>query len=185
MKEILVCRIGIDVCYCILKFKLSHVMTKGSKFSIRWKNNRPVSADGNYRPLAKTRQQNISMPRQENLRWVSELSYIEEKEQWQEQINQLKKQLDFSVNICQTLMQDQQVNYIFEIYLHSFEAVHIFFKTLVNCCQNFLPTDFILFAANSSNRSLQCYAKQCGISSGTPYNAPAEPVLHTTNVATE
>ncbi|XP_051025492.1 pericentriolar material 1 protein isoform X2 [Acomys russatus] len=74
----------------------------------RWKNNHPVSADGNYRPLAKTRQQNISMQRQENLRWVSELSYIEEKEQWQEQINQLKKQLDFSVNICQTLMQDQQ-----------------------------------------------------------------------------
>uniref|UniRef100_A0A4X1TZI6 Pericentriolar material 1 n=1 Tax=Sus scrofa TaxID=9823 RepID=A0A4X1TZI6_PIG len=74
----------------------------------RWKNNRPFSADGNYRPLAKTRQQNISMQRQENLRWVSELSYAEEKEQWQEQINQLKKQLDFSVNICQTLMQDQQ-----------------------------------------------------------------------------
>ncbi|XP_045310433.1 pericentriolar material 1 protein isoform X12 [Leopardus geoffroyi] len=74
----------------------------------RWKNSRPFSADGNYRPLAKTRQQNISMQRQENLRWVSELSYVEEKEQWQEQINQLKKQLDFSVNICQTLMQDQQ-----------------------------------------------------------------------------
>ncbi|XP_031296095.1 pericentriolar material 1 protein isoform X11 [Camelus dromedarius] len=74
----------------------------------RWKNNRPFSADGHYRPLAKTRQQNISMQRQENLRWVSELSYVEEKEQWQEQINQLKKQLDFSVNICQTLMQDQQ-----------------------------------------------------------------------------
>ncbi|XP_054422107.1 pericentriolar material 1 protein [Pteronotus mesoamericanus] len=74
----------------------------------RWKNNRPFSADGNYRPLAKTRQQNVSMQRQENLRWVSELSYVEEKEQWQEQINQLKKQLDFSVSICQTLMQDQQ-----------------------------------------------------------------------------
>ncbi|XP_059942179.1 pericentriolar material 1 protein isoform X16 [Mesoplodon densirostris] len=74
----------------------------------RWKNNRPFSADGNYRPLARTRQQNISMQRQENLRWVSELSYVEEKEQWQEQINQLKKQLDFSVSICQTLMQDQQ-----------------------------------------------------------------------------
>ncbi|XP_061033475.1 pericentriolar material 1 protein isoform X2 [Eubalaena glacialis] len=74
----------------------------------RWKNNRPFSADGNYHPLARTRQQNISMQRQENLRWVSELSYVEEKEQWQEQINQLKKQLDFSVNICQTLMQDQQ-----------------------------------------------------------------------------
>lgn len=74
----------------------------------RWKNSRPFTADGNYRPLAKTRQQNISMQRQENLRWMSELSYVEEKEQWQEQINQLKKQLDFSVNICQTLMQDQQ-----------------------------------------------------------------------------
>ncbi|NXI65286.1 PCM1 protein, partial [Anseranas semipalmata] len=75
----------------------------------RWKNCRPVSADGNYRPLSKTRQQqNISMRRQENLRWMSEISYVEEKEQWQEQINQLKKQLEFSVSICQTLMQDQQ-----------------------------------------------------------------------------
>ncbi|NXT41367.1 PCM1 protein, partial [Pelecanoides urinatrix] len=75
----------------------------------RWKNCRPLSADGNYRPLSKARQQqNISMRRQENLRWVSELSYVEEKEQWQEQINQLKKQHEFSVSICQTLMQDQQ-----------------------------------------------------------------------------
>ncbi|XP_062991633.1 pericentriolar material 1 protein isoform X2 [Elgaria multicarinata webbii] len=74
-----------------------------------WKNPRPLSTDGNYRPLAKARQQqNISMRRQENHRWMSELSYVEEKEQWQEQINQLKKQLEFSVNICQTLMQDQQ-----------------------------------------------------------------------------
>ncbi|XP_035180409.1 pericentriolar material 1 protein isoform X6 [Oxyura jamaicensis] len=75
----------------------------------RWKNVRPLSADGNYRPLSKTRQQhNVSMRRQENLRWMSEISYVEEKEQWQEQINQLKKQLEFSVSICQTLMQDQQ-----------------------------------------------------------------------------
>uniref|UniRef100_A0A7M4FYC8 Pericentriolar material 1 n=1 Tax=Crocodylus porosus TaxID=8502 RepID=A0A7M4FYC8_CROPO len=75
----------------------------------KWKNRRPLSADGNYRPLAKARQQqNISMRRQENLRWMSELSYVEEKEQWREQINQLKKQLEFSINICQTLMQDQQ-----------------------------------------------------------------------------
>uniref|UniRef100_G1KFP9 Pericentriolar material 1 n=1 Tax=Anolis carolinensis TaxID=28377 RepID=G1KFP9_ANOCA len=74
-----------------------------------WKNPRPLSADGNYRPLAKAKQQqNISMRRQENHRWMSELSYVEEKEQWQEQINQLKKQLEFSVSICQTLMQDQQ-----------------------------------------------------------------------------
>uniref|UniRef100_A0A663M4J3 Pericentriolar material 1 n=1 Tax=Athene cunicularia TaxID=194338 RepID=A0A663M4J3_ATHCN len=75
----------------------------------RWKNCRPLSADGNYRPLSKARQQqNISMRRQENLRWMSELSYVEEKEQWQEQINQLKKQHEFSVSVCQTLMQDQQ-----------------------------------------------------------------------------
>uniref|UniRef100_A0A8B9G4J4 Pericentriolar material 1 n=1 Tax=Amazona collaria TaxID=241587 RepID=A0A8B9G4J4_9PSIT len=75
----------------------------------RWKKCRPLSADGNYRPLFKSRQQqNISMRRQENLRWMSELSYVEEKERWQEQINQLKKQHEFSVSICQTLMQDQQ-----------------------------------------------------------------------------
>ncbi|NWU39714.1 PCM1 protein, partial [Hylia prasina] len=80
---------------------------KGNKD--RWKNCRPLSADGNYRPVSKTRQQqNISMRRQENFRWMSELSYVEEKEQWQEQINQLKKQHEFSVSICQTLMQDQQ-----------------------------------------------------------------------------
>lgn len=73
------------------------------------KNPRPLSTDGNYRPLAKSRQQqNISMRRQENHCWMSDLSYVEEKEQWQEQINQLKKQLEFSVSICQTLMQDQQ-----------------------------------------------------------------------------
>ncbi|KFP36607.1 Pericentriolar material 1 protein, partial [Chlamydotis macqueenii] len=75
----------------------------------RWKNCRPLSADGNYRPLSKARQQqNISMRRQENLRWMPEFSYVEEKEQWQEQINQLKKQHEFSVSVCQTLMQDQQ-----------------------------------------------------------------------------
>ncbi|NWX20618.1 PCM1 protein, partial [Aegotheles bennettii] len=75
----------------------------------RWKNWRPFSADGNYRPLSKAKQQqNISMRRQENVRWMPELSYVEEKEQWQEQINQLKKQHEFSVSICQTLIQDQQ-----------------------------------------------------------------------------
>ncbi|NXT74760.1 PCM1 protein, partial [Zapornia atra] len=75
----------------------------------RWKNCCPLSAEGNHRPLSKARQQqNISMRRQENVRWMSELSYVEEKEQWQEQINQLKKQHEFSVSICQTLMQDQQ-----------------------------------------------------------------------------
>ncbi|XP_069712063.1 pericentriolar material 1 protein isoform X3 [Phaenicophaeus curvirostris] len=75
----------------------------------RWKNCHPLSAGGNHRPVSKARQQqNLSMRRQENLRWMSELSYVEEKEQWQEQINQLKKQYEFSVSVCQTLMQDQQ-----------------------------------------------------------------------------
>ncbi|KAM4808493.1 pericentriolar material 1 protein [Rhinophrynus dorsalis] len=70
---------------------------------------RPFSVDGNYRPSPKTRQQqNISMRRQENLRWMSELSHVEEKEHWQEQIDQIKKQLEFSTTICQTLMRDQQ-----------------------------------------------------------------------------
>ncbi|KAM4050965.1 pericentriolar material 1 protein isoform 2-T2 [Anomaloglossus baeobatrachus] len=74
-----------------------------------WRNQRSYSVDGNYRPSPKTRQQqNISMRRQENVQWVSELSQVEEKEHWQEQINQLKKQLEFSTNICQTLMRDQQ-----------------------------------------------------------------------------
>ncbi|XP_066489058.1 pericentriolar material 1 protein isoform X2 [Tiliqua scincoides] len=83
--------------YCMREDKMSR------------KNPRPLSTDGNYRPLAKSRQQqNISMRRQENHCWMSDLSYVEEKEQWQEQIKQLKKQLEFSVNICQTLMQDQQ-----------------------------------------------------------------------------
>ncbi|XP_069833795.1 pericentriolar material 1 protein isoform X2 [Dendropsophus ebraccatus] len=74
-----------------------------------WENQRSYSVDGNYRPSPKTRQQqNISMRRQENVQWVSELSHVEEKEHWQEQINQLKKQIEFSTNICQTLMRDQQ-----------------------------------------------------------------------------
>ncbi|CAN2388649.1 interkinetic nuclear migration, partial [Pristimantis euphronides] len=75
----------------------------------RWNNQRSYSVDGNYRPSPKTRQQqNISMRRQENVQWVSELSQVEEKEHWQEQIDQLKKQLEFSTSICQTLMRDQQ-----------------------------------------------------------------------------
>ena len=162
-------------------------MTWCFKSCVRWKNSRPFSADGNYRPLAKTRQQNISMQRQENLRWVSELSYVEEKEQWQEQINQLKKQLDFSVNICQTLMQDQQVKFTLQVNFFNliFEAVH-FSQVIGNCYGKcFLSTDSVLSATNSSHESLQCYAKQCCIPSSAPYNAPVEPVLHPANVATE
>ncbi|PWA27232.1 hypothetical protein CCH79_00013876 [Gambusia affinis] len=46
--------------------------------------------------------------RQENLRWASELSFAEGSSHWQEQINQLQRQLDFSTSMCQTLLQDQQ-----------------------------------------------------------------------------
>ncbi len=47
--------------------------------------------------------------RQENLRWASELSFAEGSCHWQEQVNQLQRQLDFSTSMCQTLLQDQQV----------------------------------------------------------------------------
>uniref|UniRef100_H3AG16 Pericentriolar material 1 n=1 Tax=Latimeria chalumnae TaxID=7897 RepID=H3AG16_LATCH len=76
--------------------------------STRWRNRRAYSVDGNYRHSTKAKQQNVSTRRQENLRWASDLSHVEEKEQWNEQINQLKKQLEFSTGMCQTLMQDQQ-----------------------------------------------------------------------------
>ncbi|XP_077461914.1 pericentriolar material 1 protein isoform X2 [Stigmatopora argus] len=47
--------------------------------------------------------------RQENLCWASELSAAEGSNHWQEQIGQLQRQLDFSNNMCQTLLQDQQI----------------------------------------------------------------------------
>ncbi|MBN3317342.1 PCM1 protein, partial [Atractosteus spatula] len=86
-----------------------------------WKSSRPLSTDGNARPSPSSRQQqNISMRRQENLRWASELSFVEEKQHWQEQISQLKKQLDFSTTMCQTLMQDQQtLSYMLQTLLTS------------------------------------------------------------------
>ncbi|GCB62872.1 hypothetical protein scyTo_0004321, partial [Scyliorhinus torazame] len=74
----------------------------------RWKDKRTCSIDGNYRPFPKNKQQNVGMRRQENLRWAADLSYVEEREHWQEQVNQLTRQLEFSTNMCQTLMQDQQ-----------------------------------------------------------------------------
>uniref|UniRef100_A0A1A7Z522 Pericentriolar material 1 n=1 Tax=Iconisemion striatum TaxID=60296 RepID=A0A1A7Z522_9TELE len=46
--------------------------------------------------------------RQENLRWPSELSFVDSTHQWQEQMSQLQRQLDFSTSMCQTLLQDQQ-----------------------------------------------------------------------------
>ncbi|XP_049577180.1 pericentriolar material 1 protein isoform X3 [Syngnathus scovelli] len=53
--------------------------------------------------------QPASARRQENLCWASELSATEGSSHWQEQIGQLRTQLDFSTNMCQTLLQDQQM----------------------------------------------------------------------------
>ncbi|XP_036406899.1 pericentriolar material 1 protein-like isoform X2 [Megalops cyprinoides] len=79
-----------------------------------------VSSNMRPSPRSKQQQQNVSMRRQENLRWASELSFLEEKQHWQEQISQLKKQLDFSTSICQTLMQDQQtLSYMLQTMLAS------------------------------------------------------------------
>ncbi|XP_061684946.1 pericentriolar material 1 protein isoform X2 [Syngnathoides biaculeatus] len=64
-------------------------------------------------PPPRTSNQSASQPaparRQENLCWASELSVAEGSTQWQEQISQLQRQLDFSTNMCQTLLQDQQM----------------------------------------------------------------------------
>ncbi|XP_038647012.1 pericentriolar material 1 protein isoform X3 [Scyliorhinus canicula] len=84
----------------------------------RWKDKRTCSIDGNYRPFPKNKQQNVGMRRQENLRWAADLSYVEEREHWQEQVNQLTRQLEFSTNVCQTLMQDQQaLSYLLQTFL--------------------------------------------------------------------
>ncbi|KAM9818306.1 pericentriolar material 1 protein [Syngnathus typhle] len=53
--------------------------------------------------------QPASARRQENLCWASALSATEGSSHWQEQIGQLQRQLDFSTNMCQTLLQDQQM----------------------------------------------------------------------------
>ncbi|XP_047222265.1 pericentriolar material 1 protein isoform X1 [Girardinichthys multiradiatus] len=58
--------------------------------------------------LNQSSSQHGGVRRQENLRWASELSFAEGTCQWQEQINQLQRQLDFSTSMCQTLLQDQQ-----------------------------------------------------------------------------
>ncbi|KAM6346359.1 pericentriolar material 1 protein isoform 12-T12 [Podargus strigoides] len=114
----------------------------------RWKNCHPHSADGNYRPLSKGRQQqNISMRRQENTRWMSDLSYVEEKEQWQEQINQLKKQYEFNVSICQTLMQDQQ-------------TLSCLLQTLLMCPYNMMPNNGASSQVHLIMQQLnQCYTQ--------------------------
>ncbi|XP_024115198.1 pericentriolar material 1 protein isoform X1 [Oryzias melastigma] len=60
------------------------------------------------RSLNQSSSQHGGIRRQENLRWASELSVAEGSTQWQEQVNHLQRQLDFSSSMCQTLLQDQQ-----------------------------------------------------------------------------
>ncbi|CAJ1052553.1 pericentriolar material 1 protein isoform X4 [Xyrichtys novacula] len=60
------------------------------------------------RSLNQSASQHGATQRQENLRWVSELSFAEGSSHWQEQVSQLQRQLDFSTSMCQTLLQDQQ-----------------------------------------------------------------------------
>ncbi|XP_032885422.1 pericentriolar material 1 protein isoform X4 [Amblyraja radiata] len=73
---------------------------------------------GKQRSSAKSKQQNVGMRRQENIRWAADLSYVEEREHWQEQVNQLTRQLEFSTNMCQSLMQDQQaLSYLLQTFL--------------------------------------------------------------------
>ncbi|XP_072108732.1 pericentriolar material 1 protein isoform X2 [Mobula birostris] len=77
-----------------------------------------TSADGKYHRFLKYKQQNVGVRRQENLRWAADLSYVEEREHWQEQVNQLTRQLEFSTNMCQSLMQDQQaLSYLLQTFL--------------------------------------------------------------------
>lgn len=97
---------------------------------------------------------------------MSELSYVEEKEQWQEQINQLKKQHEFSVSICQTLMQDQQVDMkssYFALFFCSYLPFNLFltpssnsfwFCNLVTVTY-FLSTDPLLPSTDFAYRTLQ------------------------------
>ncbi|XP_069780639.1 pericentriolar material 1 protein isoform X3 [Narcine bancroftii] len=86
--------------------------------SVRCREKLRSSVDGKYHPFLKSKQQNVGMRRQENLRWAADLSYVEEREHWQEQVNQLTKQLEFSTNMCQALMQDQQaLSYLLQTFL--------------------------------------------------------------------
>ncbi|KAM9769210.1 pericentriolar material 1 protein isoform 1-T2 [Menidia menidia] len=61
-----------------------------------------------FRGLDQSATQHGGVRRQENLRWASEISLSESPNQWQEQVSQLQRQLDFSTSMCQTLLQDQQ-----------------------------------------------------------------------------
>uniref|UniRef100_S4RUX7 Pericentriolar material 1 protein C-terminal domain-containing protein n=1 Tax=Petromyzon marinus TaxID=7757 RepID=S4RUX7_PETMA len=75
----------------------------------RWERSlRNISLDGISASSQTRRQENMSHQRQENSQWASELSFNEERQQWQGQMDMLRSQLEFSTSMCQTLLQDQQ-----------------------------------------------------------------------------
>ncbi|CAM9522918.1 unnamed protein product [Lampetra fluviatilis] len=86
-----------------------HELSQHSECRQRWERSlRNISLDG-ISPSSQTRrQENMSHQRQENSQWASELSFNEEKQQWQGQMDMLRSQLEFSTSMCQTLLQDQQ-----------------------------------------------------------------------------
>lgn len=86
-----------------------HELSQHSECRQRWDRSlRNISLDG-ISPSSQTRrQENMSHQRQENSQWASELSFNEEKQQWQGQMEMLRNQLEFSTSMCQTLLQDQQ-----------------------------------------------------------------------------
>ncbi|KAG9335981.1 hypothetical protein JZ751_003380 [Albula glossodonta] len=66
-------------------------------------------AKGKARPKQQQQQQGVGEARrQENVRWAWQRSSQDDRQHWQEQVAQLQKQLEFSTNMCQTLLQDQQ-----------------------------------------------------------------------------
>uniref|UniRef100_A0A8C9TW26 Pericentriolar material 1 n=1 Tax=Scleropages formosus TaxID=113540 RepID=A0A8C9TW26_SCLFO len=90
---------------------------KGQPYSARASRGRP---DSRTKMRSKRSHDSGGMKRQENLRWASDLSFTEGRRHWQEQVAQLKKQLDFSTSMCQTLMQDQQtLSYMLQTLLSS------------------------------------------------------------------
>ncbi|KAG7458667.1 hypothetical protein MATL_G00222940 [Megalops atlanticus] len=88
----------------------SHGGRKSKESCPKWSYPRP--ADEGARPPSKTRSRQRQgargARRQENLRWGSERPPLEGTRHWQEQVNQLQAQLEFSTSMCQTLLQDQQ-----------------------------------------------------------------------------
>ncbi|XP_036372444.1 pericentriolar material 1 protein-like [Megalops cyprinoides] len=88
----------------------SHGGRKLKESCPKWSYPRP--ADEGARPSSKARSRQRQgargAGRQENVRRGPDRPSLEGTRRWQEQVNQLQAQLEFSTNMCQTLLQDQQ-----------------------------------------------------------------------------